>query len=117
MGNGAGLEVADVVGRVMYKLQVPDAALMRFLQSLELRVEEVEPFDIGDDRGPPRLMRSREISRAKGATHAMVGNQRVHPGEALEMMTIELSRLRHAHRGQSAFGIPGEDGAVRHVGQ
>src|SRR5260370_38537132 len=105
MSNGAGLEVADVVGRVMYKLQVPDAALMRFLQSLELRVEEVEPFDIGDDRGLPRLMRSREIRRAKGATHAMGANQLAHPGEPLEMMTIELSRAGHAHRGQGALGL------------
>jgi hypothetical protein len=27
MGDGAGLEVADIVGRVVHKLQVPDAAL------------------------------------------------------------------------------------------
>jgi hypothetical protein len=34
MGDAAGLEIADVVRRVVHQLQVPDAALMRFLKSL-----------------------------------------------------------------------------------
>src|SRR5258708_12470137 len=46
MGYGAGLEVADVVGRVVHELQMPNAALMRFLQPLELAVEKVDPFPI-----------------------------------------------------------------------
>jgi hypothetical protein len=99
MGDGAGLEVADVVGRVVHKLQVPDAALMRFLQSLELPVEEVKPLHIGNDCGLPRFVRRLEIGRAKGATQAMVGDRLIHPGEALEMVPIELARLRRAHRG------------------
>ena len=55
MGDGASLEIADVVGRVMHKLQMPDAALMRFLQPFELAVEEVETFHVSDDRGLPAL--------------------------------------------------------------
>ena len=38
----AGLEIADVVWRVVHELQVPDAALMRFLEPLELGFEKVE---------------------------------------------------------------------------
>jgi len=115
MADGACLIVADVVGRVMHKLQMPDAALMRFLQPFELAVEEVETFHVSDDRGLPRLVRGLEIGCAKRATHAMAGDQLVHPGKALEVVPVELARLRRAHHGQGAFGIPAEDGAVRHV--
>src|SRR5258705_13039587 len=73
MGYGAGLEVADVVGRVVHELQMPDAALMRFLQPLELAVEKVEPFHIGDDRGLPGFMGRLEIGRGKGAAQAVIG--------------------------------------------
>lgn len=53
MGDGAGLEVADVVGCVVHELQVPDAAPMRFLQPLEFAVEEVEPFTSATIAGCP----------------------------------------------------------------
>ncbi len=56
MRHGAGLKVADVVGRVVHELQVPDATLMRFLQPLELAVDKVEPLHIGNDRGLSRFM-------------------------------------------------------------
>src|ERR1700730_17817203 len=115
MGDGAGLEVADVVWRVMHQLQVPDAALMCFLKSLKLPVEEVEPFHVGDDRGLSRLMGRLEIGRAKRATDAMIGDQLIHPGEALEVVAIELARPWRAQYSESAFRIPAEYRAVRHV--
>jgi len=51
---------------------------MRFLQPLELAVEKVEPFHIGDDRGLPALCRI-EIGRGKGAAQAVIGDHLVHP--------------------------------------
>jgi hypothetical protein len=42
----AGLEVADIVRRIMHKLGVTDAAIVRFLQAFELHLQKVESFDI-----------------------------------------------------------------------
>ena len=115
--DGAGLEVADVVGRVVHELDVPDAALMRFLEPFELHLEKVEPFHVGDDRGLTRLMGRFEIGGGKRAAQAMFGDHLIHPCEALEMVPIELARLGGAHRGQDALRIPAQDRAVGHVGQ
>ena len=41
MRDDASLEVADVVGRVVNELNVPDAMLMRLLEPLEFSIEEV----------------------------------------------------------------------------
>ena len=105
MGDGAGLEIADVVRRVVDELHVPDAALMRFLQPFELPLEEVEPLDIGDDRRLSRLVRRFEIGGGKGAAHAVVGDQLVHPGEAVEVVPVKLARLRRANGGERAFAL------------
>jgi hypothetical protein len=99
----AGLEIADVVGRVVHELQVPDATLMRFLEPFELGLQKVQPFHVGDDRGLSRLMGGFEIGSAKGAAQAMIGDHPIHPSEALEMVAIELARLGCAHRGQNAL--------------
>src|SRR5207302_6292312 len=104
-----GLEVADVVGRIVHKLDMPDAAPMRFLEPFELALEKVEPFHIADDRGLPCLMRGLEIGRRKRSIEAMAGDHLIHPGEALEMVPIEQARLRRAQRGEDALGIPAED--------
>jgi hypothetical protein len=45
----------------------------------------------------------------------MIGHHLIHPGKAFEMMAVELARLRCADCGESAFGVPGEDRAVRYV--
>src|SRR4029077_18234962 len=50
MSDCAGLEVADVVRRVMHQLHMPDATLMSLLQPFELLLEKVEPLHIGDNR-------------------------------------------------------------------
>ncbi len=115
MRNGARLEIANVVGRVVHELHVPDAALMRFLEPLELPLEEIEAFHVTHDRGLPCFMRRLEIGSGKRAAQAMVGDHLVHPGEALEMVLIEQARLGRAQRGEDAGRIPAEDGSVRHV--
>ena len=115
--DGAGLEIANVVGRVVHELYMPDAALMRFLKPFELGLEKVEPFHVGNDRGLSRFMGGFEIGCGKGAAQAMASDHLIHPSEALEMMAIELARLGGAHRGQNALRIPAKHGAVRHVGQ
>ena len=117
MRDRAGLEVADVVRRVMHQLHMPDAAPVRFLQALELPIEEVEPFHIGDDRWLSRLVRHLEVGRGERPAHAMIGDQLVGPGEAVEMVPVELARLRRANGGERAFGVAAEHRPVRHVGE
>ena len=70
MHDGAGLEIANVVRRVMHELQVPDAALMRFLKSFEFGLQKVEPFHVSDDRGLSRFVGGFEIGRGKRAAQA-----------------------------------------------
>src|SRR5262249_45700646 len=113
----AGLEVADLVRRVMHQLDMADAALMRLLQPFEFYLEKVEPLHIGDDRPLPRFVRRFEDGGAKRAAHTMIGDQLVHPGEAAEVVAVELAWLRRANRGESALGIAAEHGPVRYVGQ
>ena len=47
----------------------------------------------------------------------MMGDQLVHPGEAVEVVTVELAGFRRANSGESAFGIAAEQGPIWHVGQ
>ena len=117
MRDRAGLEVADVVRRVMHELHMPDAAPMRLLQPFEFALEEVEPLDIGDNRRLSRLVRRFEIGGVQRAAHAMVGDQRVDPGEAIEVVAVELARLRGASCGKHPCGAAAEHGPVRHVGE
>ena len=56
MRDDASLEVANVVGRVVHELNVPDAALMRLLEPLKLSLKKVEPFHVTHDRGLTRRM-------------------------------------------------------------
>ncbi len=41
MCNDASLEIADIVGRLVHQLNVPDAALMRLLEPFEFALKEV----------------------------------------------------------------------------
>src|SRR6266403_5865857 len=100
MRDDAGLEVAEVVGRVMHELNVPDAARMRLFEPLELALEEVEPLDVADDRGLARFVRSLEIGGVERATQAVVRDQLVHPIETPEVVLVELARLGRAQRGE-----------------
>ena len=93
MRDRAGLEIADVVRRVVHELHMPDAAPMRLLEPFELAVEKIEPLDIGDDRRLSRLVRRFEIGGVQRPAHAVSGDQLVHPGEAVEMVAVELARL------------------------
>jgi hypothetical protein len=71
------------------ELHVPDAALMRFLEPLELHLQEVEPFHVTHDRGLPCRMGRFEIGHCQRPTQAMVGDHLVYPGEAVEMVLIK----------------------------
>jgi hypothetical protein len=116
VGDCTGLEITDVVERVVYKLHMPDAPLMCFLQPFQLPVEEIEPLHIGDDRRLSRLVRRFEIGGIQSAAHAMIGDQFVQPGEAFEVVTVKLVRCRRSHHGEGPLRIASEHGPVRHVG-
>jgi hypothetical protein len=64
MRDRTGLEVANIVARVVHQLDMPDAAPMRLLQPFKLHFEEVEPLHVGDDRRLARLVRHFEIGGA-----------------------------------------------------
>src|ERR1700747_410078 len=90
---------------------------MRFLEPFELGFEKVQPFDVGNDRGLSRLMGCFEVGGGKRAAETMIGHHFIRPGEALEMVPIELTRFWCAQRGENPSRIPAEYRAVRHVGQ
>ena len=117
MRDDAGLEIADVVGGVMHQLEMPDAALVCFLEALQFHLEKVEAFDVGHDRGLPRFMRGLQFGRAQRPAYAVAGDQLVHPGEAFEVVLVELPRPGRPHHGQRTLGISTEDGPVRHIGE
>jgi hypothetical protein len=101
----------------MHQLHMADTPLMRLLQPFEFHLEKVEPLHIGDDRRLPRLVRRFEIGGAERAAHVMIGDQLVHPGEAVEVIAVELAWLRRSNSGESALGIAAEHRPVRYVGQ
>src|SRR5439155_23128700 len=80
MRDRAGLEVANVVGRIVYELNMADAALVRLLQSLEFHFQKVEPLYIGKDCRLARLVRSRKILGSKGAAQPVLCDHIVQPG-------------------------------------
>ena len=90
---------------------------MRFLEPIEIRLQKIQPLHVGDDRGLCRFVGGFEIGRGESAAQAVVGDHPIHPGEALEVVPIELARLGRAQRRQNAPRVPAEDRAVRHVGQ
>src|SRR5947207_14707056 len=90
MHDGAGLEIANFIRRVMDELQVPQTALVRFLQPLKLAIEEIKPFHISYNRRLPRFVRRLQIGCAQRAAHAMMSNELIHPGEPAEMMMVEF---------------------------
>ena len=90
---------------------------MRFFEPLELAVEKVEPFTSATIAGLTRPVCRFQINREKGATHTMVGDEFVRPGEPFEMVPVELARLRRADRCEDTGGIPAENRAVGHIGE
>jgi hypothetical protein len=101
----------------MDELQVPQTALVRFLQPLQLAIEKIEPFDIPNYRWLAPSMRFLQIGCAKGSAHAMMSNQLIHPGEPVEMMTVEFARCGCAHHREGTFGTAAEHRHVRDVGK
>jgi hypothetical protein len=86
-------------------------------EPLELLVEKIEPFDVGDDGGLSRLVRGFQIGHGKGAAQAVIGDHLIHPCEALEMVPIELASFGCAERGENPSRIPAEYWTVRDVGK
>jgi hypothetical protein len=74
VGHSARLEVADVIGRVVHQLEVPNTALMRLFEPFELHFEEVESLDVSDNRWLPDGVRRRQIGRGKRPAQAVVSN-------------------------------------------
>src|SRR5204863_7319710 len=85
VNDGAGLEIADVVRRVVHELHGPDAAAVRLLEPLELELEEVEPLDVQNDGRLPGGMRGLQICDGQDAADAVPGHELVHPGNTLEV--------------------------------
>jgi hypothetical protein len=88
MHDRAGLEIANIVRRVVYQLHMPDAPIMSFLEPFELRLEKIEPLDICDDGGLSRLVRGLEIRGGQGPTQAMAGDHLIHPSKTLKMVPV-----------------------------
>jgi len=117
MGDRTGLEIADVVRRVMHELHMPDAPPMRLLEPFEFPLEKIETLHIGDNRRLSRLVRRFEIGGVQRAAHTMTGDQLVHPGEAVEVVPVKLARCRRSHHSEGPFRAAAEHRPVRHVGQ
>src|SRR5215468_289038 len=97
MRDCAGLEIADVVWRVMHELRMPDAPPMRLLEAFEFPLEKIEPLHISDDRRLSRLVRRFEIGSIQPTAHATIGDQLIHPGEAVEVIPVKLAGRRHSN--------------------
>src|SRR5204863_869939 len=108
MRDGAGLEIADVVGGVMDELQVSQTALVRFLQPLQPAIEKIEPFYIPNYRWLARSVRFLQIGCAKGAAHAMMSNELIHPGEPVEMIAVKFARCGSAHHSEGTVRTAAE---------
>ncbi len=79
--------------------------------------EKVEPLGVGDDGRLAGRARGREIGRGEGAAHAAPGHQLVDPGQAIEVVAVELAGRGLADDGQDTGGGAPQQRAVRHVGQ
>jgi hypothetical protein len=69
--NGPRLKVSNVVGRVVHKLDMPDAPLMSLLEPLKLLLQKIEPFHITHNRGLSGAMRRLEIGCGKCSAQAV----------------------------------------------
>ena len=105
MGDNTGLEVANIVRRVVHELDVPYAALMRLFEPLQLSLKEIEPFYIAHDGGLPRRMRGLQIGRRKRTLQPVTSDHLIDPVEASEVIFVELGELRRAQRAQDARRI------------
>ena len=47
----------------------------------------------------------------------MIGDQFVHPGEAVEVVPVKLAGRRHAHHSEGTFRAAAKHRPIRHVGQ
>ena len=113
----AGLEIADVVRGVVDELHGADPAPVRFLEPLELALEEVQALDVQDDRGGAGLVGRLEVGHREDAANAVLGGQRVEPVEALLVVLVEEAGLGLAQRPEHVAGVAPEDRPVGHVGQ
>ena len=83
MSNGAGLEIADVVGRVVHKLDMPDPTPMRFLKPFQLPLKKIQPFNVSHEGRVARGMCGLQIRCRKRAAQPMVSDQLIYPIKAV----------------------------------
>jgi hypothetical protein len=115
--DGAGLEVAEVVRRVVDELHRADTARVGLLQPLELLLEEVEPLDVDNDGRLAGGVGGLDVRYGEGAADAVLGHQLVRPGEPIEMVRPELPGRWHARGDGHVLSVAAEDGRVRDVGE
>jgi hypothetical protein len=58
-----------------------------------------------------------EIGGIQRAADTVTTGQLVHPGEAVEVVAVELARSRRSNCGETSLGSAREHGPVRHVGE
>src|SRR5262249_58066423 len=117
MSNCPGLEITDVVWRVVHELHMPDPPPVRLLEPFDFPLEKVETLHIGDNCVLSRLVGRFEIRGIQHAVHTMIGDQLVHPGEAVEAVTIKLGRYRLSHKCKGPPRAAAQHGPVRPVDQ
>jgi hypothetical protein len=115
MRDHAGLEIANIVWGVVHELDVPDAALVRFLEPLELPLKKIQSFNVAHYGRSARCVRGFQIRRRKRAPQPMMSDHLIYPIKAAQMILIELARLRGAQRCQDPGRIPSQDRTVRNI--
>jgi hypothetical protein len=84
---------------------------MRLLEAFEFPFEKVEALDICDNRRLSRPMRRFEIGGIQRAAHPVTRDQLVHPGQAIEVVAVKLTRCRRSNCSETALGAACEHGA------
>ncbi len=80
-------------------------------------LEEVEPLDVGDDRGLAGVVRCLQVGGGEGAAHAAARDELVDLRRVVEVVSVELAGRASTDDRQRAGGVADEERAVGHVGQ
>src|SRR5262249_30440379 len=86
MGNRAGLVISDVVGGVVYKLDMPDTSLVRFLKPLQFPLEEIQSLNVAYDRRIARRMCGFQVRCRERTAQAVVSRHLIHPVKTVQMV-------------------------------
>ena len=110
MGDCPGLEIADLVRRVMHELHMADTRRCASCEAFEFPFEKVEALDICDNRRLSRPVRRFEIGGIQRAAHPVTRDQLVHPGQGIEVVAVKLTRCRRSNCSETALGAACEHG-------